>query len=1289
MSFTTRDRSDGRRWFGTAVFVFCILSLVFLLSALSSSATAQTGTASLTIEKATDQPGNSTEFPFTTIGQVGGWGDSNTFWYPKGVGVDDAGNIYVPSRHSSIWKFDPSGTYVLGEWPFTAGYAADAAVDAEGNVFIMDDKGVRKYNYDDLEGGPVASAASVRSGSIALDADGNVYLANYYNHRIQKFDNDLNHITDWGTLGSGDSEFNWPYGVAVDSAGNVYVADTGNNRIQKRDANSGSWTTWGSYSGGLNKPKGIDVDSEGNVYVADTDSNRIQKFDSNGTFLTAWGGDSGGAQLNVPYDVAVDGDDRVIVVEAGSHRIQKFVDFADTLTKDTSVTYDILDPGSYTVREILPDGWAVEDITCNEAGGSWNNWQKGVNMATVTLADNEHVTCTFYDTKLNLPQATSTLTIEKVTNTSSDSTEFPFTTIGQVGGWGDSNTFWYPKGVGVDDAGNIYVPSRHSSIWKFDPSGTYVLGEWPFTAGYAADAAVDAEGNVFIMDDKGVRKYDRDGTFLASAASVRSGSIALDADGNVYLANYYNHRIQKFDNNLVLQAEWDSQGSGDGDFYYPYGVAVDGAGNVFVADTGNNRIQKFDSHGNYITQWSSYSGDFNGPKGIDVDSEGNVYVADTGNNRIQKFDSNGTFLTAWGGDSGGAQLNVPYDVAVDGDDRVIVVEVGSHRIQKFVDYATTLADGGSVTYDALAAGTYFIRETPPDPDHWAVAATCTGENPPPETDEVTVTLYADDETTCTFTNTLINDPPEVTADSRLVTVDEGQPDSNSGRYSDPDGDTVTLSASVGSITGENGTWNWTFDSSDGPDESQTVIVTAVDSYGAEGHVSFGLVVDNVAPSFEAGLDETLLPVQEGVFSRPNIPFTDPGADEWTGRVNWGDSVNDEELDIVQVNKSFDLLHPYADEGEYTVSVTVKDDDDGAHTDTFIVTVKLNTPPTAEAGGPYYVDEGGSVPLDGSGSADKEQDPATLIYEWDLDFDGVTFNTDATGPSPPFDAANLDGPGSVTVALRVTDDYGESDTDTADVTINNVAPTILSLTVPWVEPININEQASSTVDVTFGDPAGSLDEFYTCTFDMNSDGQDMVTVTEVTGTACSISLDYDLPGVYTVMVTVSDKDGGSDNATAADFIVVYDPEGGFVTGGGWIWSPQDACPRCPGNPQGKANFGFVSKYKKGASVPTGKTEFQFKAGDLNFHSSSYDWLVIAGANAKYKGVGTINGEGSFKFMLTATDADLLGGGKPDEFRIRIWDDNGLYYDNKDNLGDDEYGGTELSGGNIKIHKAKEK
>jgi len=173
------------------------------------------------------------------------------------------------------------------------------------------------------------------------------------------------------------------------------------------------------------------------------------------------------------------------------------------------------------------------------------------------------------------------------------------------------------------------------------------------------------------------------------------------------------------------------------------------------------------------------------------------------------------------------------------------------------------------------------------------------------------------------------------------------------------------------------------------------------------------------------------------------------------------------------------------------------------------------------------------------------------------------------------------------------------------------------------------------------------------------------------------------GVYAVSVTVEDEAEASDPAT--DFAVIYDPDGGFVTGGGWIDSPEGAYAPEP-DLTGKANFGFVSKYKRGAAIPSGSTNFQFKTADLHFKSTSYEWLVVAGAKAKFKGEGTINGAGNFGFMLTGIDGDLKGG-DVDKFRIKIWDsgDNNVY-DNK--IGeDDDAEPTALGGGSIVIHDGK--
>jgi len=157
-------------------------------------------------------------------------------------------------------------------------------------------------------------------------------------------------------------------------------------------------------------------------------------------------------------------------------------------------------------------------------------------------------------------------------------------------------------------------------------------------------------------------------------------------------------------------------------------------------------------------------------------------------------------------------------------------------------------------------------------------------------------------------------------------------------------------------------------------------------------------------------------------------------------------------------------------------------------------------------------------------------------------------------------------------------------------------------------------------------------------------------------------------------------------TVYQFVVIYDTSAGFVTGGGWIISPPGAY---VGNPAltGKANFGFVSKYQKGANVPTGDTEFQFQAGGFNFKSTVYEWLVISGSKAQYKGSGTVNGSGDYGFLLTATDGKLKGDGI-DKFRIKVWSKatGDVVYDNKPGSDDiDNSGQTELGGGSIVIHK----
>jgi hypothetical protein len=177
----------------------------------------------------------------------------------------------------------------------------------------------------------------------------------------------------------------------------------------------------------------------------------------------------------------------------------------------------------------------------------------------------------------------------------------------------------------------------------------------------------------------------------------------------------------------------------------------------------------------------------------------------------------------------------------------------------------------------------------------------------------------------------------------------------------------------------------------------------------------------------------------------------------------------------------------------------------------------------------------------------------------------------------------------------------------------------------------------------------------------------------------------------VRLTVQDDDGGAGTSTS-EFIVVYDADGSFVTGGGWIDSPPGVYMPDP-SLTGQASFGFVSRYVKGRSEPDGSTEFRFRAAGLDFHSSSYDWLVVARHRAMFKGRGTINGKGNYGFLLSAVDAKLTSSTDVDLFRIKIWDvDDGdaPVYDNQvacTDTKDDAGPCTAIGGGSIVVHKAK--
>jgi hypothetical protein len=247
---------------------------------------------------------------------------------------------------------------------------------------------------------------------------------------------------------------------------------------------------------------------------------------------------------------------------------------------------------------------------------------------------------------------------------------------------------------------------------------------------------------------------------------------------------------------------------------------------------------------------------------------------------------------------------------------------------------------------------------------------------------------------------------------------------------------------------------------------------------------------------------------------------------------------------------------------------------------------------------------------------------------------------------------------------------------------NSSPTVNALAAPTA-PVAVQTVVSTSAQ--FADP--DILDTHTAVWQWGDGSASKGIVNETSGSGTVLGTHtYVAAGVYTVTLTVSDQAGLSANSSF-NYIVVYDPSAGFVTGSGWINSPAGAYAPNPAL-AGKATFGFVSKYQKGASVPTGQTEFHFQMANFNFQSTAYQWLLISGPKAQYKGTGTVNGVNGYSFILTATDGEIKGGGGVDKFRIHVTNTTtgGTVYDNVPGSPDDINSANPqaIAGGDIVIH-----
>jgi sugar lactone lactonase YvrE len=638
-------------------------------------------------------------------------GEAASFNNPFDITNDGAGNFYVSdTNNNKIRKIDTAGnvTTIAGNGSFST------LVDGYGN-----------------------NATFYGPAGLVAAPDGNIFVVDQFHQKIRKIDTNNNnlvssiagHNSAQSLDGTGEEAgFNYPTGITRDNAGNLYVTDTSSHKITKLVMNQNGTATVSTIAGtgapgsddGSSAsfwfPAGIASDGLNALYVADLNNNKIRKVVLNEDGTTTTSTIAPAAGFPYPIGITYKSPGILYVTVLGSNSIKKI----DLSNESVS---NIAGSGS----PAFANGTGTEASFNSPSGLTFNS------NGDLFVADSQNSR------------------IRKIVTTSGIVSVFAGSGKDRDAN-GTAARFLNSRNIVRDSLGNLYVAdSGNNKIRKIDSQGnvTTVAGSGAnsFADGNGTAAAfsgpegivLDKNGNIFVTDsgNNRIRKIGSNKQVITIAGNSNASSangigpdagfnlpsgITIDNLGNLYVADFLNHKIRKIVLNsgatvgTVSTVAGNGAGSfADGDggaasFHYPAGIISDGQNILYVADSSNHMVRKIVLNGDGSSTVSTIAGNgtadnfadgpgaastFNFPRAIALDSNGNLYVADSINYRIRKIILNtaktsGTVSTVAGNNTNSyidavgtnASFSYLFGITVDDSGNLYVVDAGNNRIRK-------------------------------------------------------------------------------------------------------------------------------------------------------------------------------------------------------------------------------------------------------------------------------------------------------------------------------------------------------------------------------------------------------------------------------------------------------------------------------------------------------------------------------------------------------------------------------------------------------------------------------